>query len=84
MSCRVLNRTVEQAVFSFIRQKAGNKTIQGEYIPTEKNKLVKCLFDGLGFDLVSRDLESNREIWEYPAKGEGVKPVTHFATIREG
>jgi len=53
MSCRVLNRGVEKAMFGWIRENSSNKPIVGEYISTEKNKLVSDLFDSIGFSVVS-------------------------------
>lgn len=52
MSCRVLKRGMEEfMVNSFIREakKRGFRKIYGEYIPTEKNKLVKDIYKELGF-----------------------------------
>src|SRR5439155_10811132 len=56
MSCRVLNRTVEQAVFAWIVEQAAGRDVVGEYLPTEKNGLVRDLFRSLGFELVSHDI----------------------------
>jgi FkbH-like protein len=53
MSCRVLNRGVEKAMFEWIRQNSRGKLIVGEYIATEKNTLVSDLFDRMGFTFVS-------------------------------
>jgi FkbH-like protein len=53
MSCRVLNRGVEEAMFRWICEKSSDKVIIGEYIPSAKNKLVSSLFDKLGFSLVA-------------------------------
>ena len=62
MSCRVLNRTVEQAVFAFILKKANSKQVIGEYIPTEKNRLVQPLLKTLGFQQSAvTPEESNKE-----------------------
>jgi FkbH-like protein len=52
MSCRVLKRQIENLVFNHIIKQAGQhgcQYITGEYIPTEKNKMVSRLLDGLGF-----------------------------------
>jgi FkbH-like protein len=83
MSCRVLNRTVEQAVFNYILKKANGKIIHGEYIPTEKNKLVKNLYDNLGFKRLSRNPENGVELWEYSNKNRDIAPPAHFTTIKE-
>jgi FkbH-like protein len=54
MSCRVLKRQVEDLALSLIIKQAkqyGCRYIKGEYIPTEKNKMVSRLFDDFGFSL---------------------------------
>jgi FkbH-like protein len=86
MSCRVLNRTVEQAVFAFIVKKANSKQVIGEYIPTEKNRLVQPLLRNLGFQqsAVTPD-ESNKEQWIYSNSNfDFKKPLPkHYALIKE-
>jgi FkbH-like protein len=52
MSCRVLKRGVESAVLNYcagLAAKDGYKTLVGEYIPTEKNALVKDHYAQLNF-----------------------------------
>lgn len=52
MSCRVLKRGVELMLFEKICQLAKEKgvmQIDGEYLPTKKNKLVAAFLDSLGF-----------------------------------
>lgn len=52
MSCRVLKRGVEHAVFNAICEYAHNwgcQKIIGEYIPTKKNHMVSNLLEDLGF-----------------------------------
>lgn len=52
MSCRVLKRNMENFVLNVVASYAvshGYKKIVGEYIPTEKNNLVKDHYDSLGF-----------------------------------
>jgi len=77
MSCRVLNRSVEQAVFSFILEQAKGKPVTGEYIPTEKNGLVRSLFPDLGFDLDTADSDTGRQVWNCIKQ----KPPKHFVEI---
>lgn len=81
MSCRVLNRSVEQAVFSFILENAEGKPVIGEYIPTEKNGLVRSLFPNLGFELDTTDTETSRQIWIWKNKNQ--KPPKHFVEIKK-
>lgn len=65
MSCRVLNRRVEEAVLDTIvanaRARGANKLL-GQYIPTDRNDLVKDHYHKLGFSLLSSD--NNQETWE--------------------
>lgn len=60
MSCRVLNRGVEQFILNQIialAERHGVSSLIGEYIPTPKNMLVSDLFKNLGFRL-------NGNMWE--------------------
>jgi FkbH-like protein len=59
MSCRVLGRRVEEAMFAAVAAYAkdrGLKKIIGKYVPTSKNMQVKDLFDRIGFDRVSEEI----------------------------
>jgi FkbH-like protein len=52
MSCRVLGRQVEYAALNVLvelARKRGVEAIIGEYIPTERNNMVKNHYAGLGF-----------------------------------
>jgi len=52
MSCRVLNRGIEQAVCNRLvrdMQRAGATRLSGWYIPTPRNTIVANLFERLGF-----------------------------------
>ena len=52
MSCRVLKRGMEQFTLERIREKAlqtGYTTLIGEYLPTQKNSLVRDHYANLGF-----------------------------------
>lgn len=58
MSCRVLNRQVEEVTLNEIFRIAsarGAETVRGNYIPTAKNHLVRDLYPRLGFSLISED-----------------------------
>ena len=84
MSCRVLNRTVEQAVFSFILEKANGKKIIGEYIPTEKNGLVRLHYETLDFNRPARSIEqNNKEQWTYSNSNLKKIPPKHYVLINE-
>lgn len=65
MSCRVLNRGVEQYVMTFLInlcKERGLHIIRGEYLPTEKNKMVAQFYKQFGFKLVSES--GSRFVWE--------------------
>lgn len=58
MSCRVLKRDLEKAVFDFIVEYCKNndiKTIHGCYLKTKKNGMVEDFYSNLGFTGLFRD-----------------------------
>lgn len=73
MSCRVLKRGVEEFAFSHVCNAArsmGCSKLVGEYIPTQKNRMVKDFYPNLGFEEISEnkyayDLTkiSDKKIW---------------------
>ena len=59
MSCRVLDRGLENAVFNqFVKIcfSQGCVRLLGEYIPTQRNKIVSDLFINLGFEKIDLNL----------------------------
>lgn len=61
MSCRVLKRGVENLIFKNVVEQARKKKFKkiiGEYLPTEKNILVKDFLKDLKF-------KKNKKQWEY-------------------
>lgn len=55
LSCRVIGRTVERAMFATLCRWAAQRGIRhlvGEYVPTAKNQVVASLFRDLGFDAI--------------------------------
>ena len=67
MSCRVLKRDLEKAIFDEIVTAARNKGIDevyGEYRPTARNDLVRHLYKDLGFDKVE-DREDGATKWVF-------------------
>jgi FkbH-like protein len=64
MSCRVIGRGIEQTLLAAIFQAARNRhclSVEGEYIPTAKNALVKDLYSQNGFTPVDRP---ERSLWQ--------------------
>jgi FkbH-like protein len=52
MSCRVFSRTLEQAMLNVMAaqaRQAGARRLVGQYLPTDRNGVVKDLFAQLGF-----------------------------------
>lgn len=70
MSCRVLRRGMELAMFDQIiesAQKIGINRIIGYYFPTPKNGMVKYLFNNLEFkQLVSHENGDSTWYFEIP------------------
>ena len=55
LSCRVMGRTVEYAIFSHLHSWLMQRKINnlyGEFIPTKKNAPVRDLYQSLGFKLI--------------------------------
>lgn len=78
MSCRVLKRNVEHLLMNYIVEQLivlNRLSLFGEYLPTEKNKLVKDLLSDLGMVRLS-DKEFHLELIEY-------KPHEHKIKIYE-
>ena len=68
MSCRVLKRGVETLLNNNLCRWAagrGLRRIQGEYIPTPKNDLVREHYAGLGYTKICSDADG-RTRWEMP------------------
>ena len=68
MSCRVLKRDMELAMFDQLVAKSverGITEIIGYYYPTAKNQMVRDFYQSLGFQQVSGDASGNT-VWKYP------------------
>jgi FkbH-like protein len=63
MSCRVIGRGIESAVWNVILEdarRAGCSTLVADYIPTQKNAQVATFFQELGLDLVDTATDGSR------------------------
>jgi FkbH-like protein len=72
MSCRVMKRDLEWAMFQELRRAArdrGLRRIRGYYIPTAKNRTVAGHYAVLGFDLVEENA-GGRTVWTYDLDDE--------------
>ena len=82
MSCRVLNRTVEEAVFAWAAEQAADRDLIGEFIPTDKNGLVKDLYRRLGFELIAHENQGGRQQWRFAPSAADTVPQ-HYVEIRK-
>lgn len=63
MSCRVLGRNIEYAIFDYIIQylkSKGFQYIKSQYIATQKNTQVADFYDRLGFELINIGDNTNK------------------------
>lgn len=73
MSCRVIGRTVEAELLAHLCRFAidhGCIAIQGTYIPTSKNAMVKDVFGQYGFERCEQR-EDGTNIWRYDLRKSG-------------
>jgi FkbH-like protein len=79
MSCRVLGRQVEHEVLNALVESAeskGFRFIEGHYLPTEKNALVRDHFEKLGFRPLSFvPGKPGSTAWELDLKGLQAHPT---------
>lgn len=84
MSCRILGRRIENAMLAVIASDAaalGGTRLIGRYRPTDRNRLVKDLYPGLGFAPV--DESDGETAWELPL-GVPPGPPDHLTVIHQG
>lgn len=83
MSCRVLKRGMEQAMFEQLCQLARRKKISklvGYYYPTAKNAMVAKLYQELGFVLVKENNEGS--VWTLDLSINVITPE-HFIQVSD-
>jgi FkbH-like protein len=79
MSCRVLNRRVEQAVLDVLTASARHRGIQrlvGRYIPTEKNGMVRDHYAKLGFQAAGTQDGADLWVLETVSRKPAKPPMT--------
>jgi FkbH-like protein len=84
MSCRVLKREMEFAMFDALVEECqvrGIRRIVGVYIPSKKNSMVAGLYAGLGFTRLDGTCE-DRELWHYEVP-QTYSPRTRYITRAE-
>lgn len=88
MSCRVINREMELAMFDAVVEQCqarGIRKIVGIYIPSKKNGMVADHYLKLGFTTVEGSSES-RQLWHYevpqsqPAKARYIRRTANQAS----
>ena len=77
MSCRVIGRTVEATMLEHLCRRAaqlGCTSLQGTYIPTEKNAMAADAYAKCGFERMGH--QGEHEVWRYDllAKGRITNP----------
>ncbi|MBC7543294.1 MAG: HAD-IIIC family phosphatase [Candidatus Sericytochromatia bacterium] len=85
MSCRVLGRTVEAAMFHHVvawAQARGAAVIVGTYRPTPKNALVAELYAQFGFQRQA-SLPDGTTVWHLPVTDGMALPATYLDTAKE-
>jgi len=78
MSCRVLKREMEFAMFDALVEQCqaqGIRRILGVYIPSKKNGMVAGHYEGLGFTRLD-GTSGDRQVWQYDV------PQTYSARTR--
>lgn len=81
MSCRVLGRNMECAMFDALLvrcRQCGIRKIKGYYFPTKKNGLVKDLFQGFDFE------HEDEHIWCYAIPEAGGETNEYIVIEEEG
>jgi FkbH-like protein len=79
MSCRVLKRTFEHAMFDVLCEAArarGLKKLVGTYVRTAKNAMVASLYPDLGFQLIEGSPDAEQSVWALELSGYR-GPSTH-------
>lgn len=82
MSCRILKRGMENALFDYLIKKAkaqGIVSIFGYYLPTKKNHMVHELYKSFGFENSTKS-KSSGTVWHL-STDKITKPINHVIRI---
>jgi FkbH-like protein len=85
MSCRVLNRELELAMFDALVEQCqarGIRKIMGVYIPSKKNGMVAGHYGGLGFSRADGYSEG-RQLWLYEMSSTHAPKTRHIRRTAE-
>jgi len=67
LSCRILGRNIEDVLITFLKYSAkgeGMRSLQGEFIPTKKNKPAEQFYKRVGFTCSSENEENSLWIFD--------------------
>jgi FkbH-like protein len=84
MSCRVIGRTVENAMLRRMCEIAverGSPRLRGTFIQTAKNAVVRDVFERFGFEFVAE--ADGQTIWEYDIEKKGIIQSEYIGTRDE-
>jgi len=84
MSCRVLGRSVEDAMLAIVAdtaRQAGAERLIGHYRPTPKNAMVRDLFSRLGFQALGEPREDGEAVWEFDLGACSVAMPEFFSLV---
>lgn len=87
MSCRVLKRDMELAMFDALMEKCvqrGVSNVMGRYIKTPKNDLVANHYADLGFVRASAETATDETLWEFPLIEGYVPKNQHIQLMNYG
>jgi FkbH-like protein len=85
MSCRVLKRGLELAMFDALVEAAlagGHRVLRGTYLRTAKNALVADHYEKLGFDLVAQSEQGSE--WRLLLPEQPARRNVHIKEISHG
>jgi predicted enzyme involved in methoxymalonyl-ACP biosynthesis len=85
MSCRVLKREMELAMFDALVEECqarGIRKIVGVYIPSKKNAMVAEHYASLGF-MRADGASGNRDLWQYEVPQNHSAKTCYIRRIRK-
>lgn len=74
MSCRVIGRTLERSILECLSehaQRRGCITLNGSFVPTEKNQLAEPFYPQNGFSRTPQDSDNGTTCWSYELRTSG-------------
>ena len=84
MSCRVLGRSVENAILAVVvdtARQAGVERLIGHFRPTSKNGMVRDLYSRLGFKPTAGAAQGDETVWEFIMNEEAAEMPEYFSLL---